>query len=146
MKIHRQYIPTYGADSEAIRHGLNWLLKGNHRLAIHVPSLEQIHGGSVLTEQLGKDVVSQFRKSDNLKLDGKNITVITDRKQPEIRKDLQVLSCWPVSQSLEKLEEKYHISDILVIPWNFKEDIEKWKLKHLPDIYQKYTPLEPQEF
>nr|NIP61978.1 hypothetical protein [Nitrosopumilaceae archaeon]NIU02248.1 hypothetical protein [Nitrosopumilaceae archaeon]NIU88704.1 hypothetical protein [Nitrosopumilaceae archaeon]NIV66855.1 hypothetical protein [Nitrosopumilaceae archaeon]NIX62849.1 hypothetical protein [Nitrosopumilaceae archaeon] len=108
MKIQRQYIPTYGADSEAISHGLNWLLNGNDRLAIHVPSMEQIHRKSVLNEQLGRDVVRQFRKSGKILLDGKDITVITDRKQPGIRKNLRVLSCWPVSQSLEKLEEKYH--------------------------------------
>jgi len=146
LKIQRQYITTYGADSEAISHGLDWLLKGNDRLAIHVPSIEQIHRKSVLNEQLGREVVRQFRKSGKILLDGKDITVITDRKQPRIRKNLRVLSCWPVSQSLEKLEEKYHISYILVIPWNFKEDIEKWKLKHLPDIYQNYTPPKPQEF
>ena len=146
MKIRRQYIPTYGADSEAIIHGLGWLLKGKEGLAIHVPSLEQIHRKSVLNEQLGIHVVEQFRKSGKLNISGKDIVMITDRKQPIIHKELRVLSCWPVSASLKKLEEKYHVSDILVIPWNFREDIEKWKLKYLPDIYQHYTPPKPQEF
>jgi len=146
LKTNRQYIPSYGADSEAVRHGLKWLLKGKCRLAIHVPTIEQIHRKSVLNEQLGRDAVLQFRKTGNLKIDRKDITIITDRKQPGISKEIRILSCWPISQSLEKLEGKYNISDILVIPWNFKEDIEKWKLKNLPDIYQNYTPPKPQEF
>lgn len=57
MDTKRQYIPTYGAGSEAISHGLNWLLNGNDRLAIHVPSMEQIHRKSLLNEQLGKEML-----------------------------------------------------------------------------------------
>lgn len=146
MKTNRQYIPAYGADSKAVRHGLRWLLNGNDRLAIHVPSLEQIHGGSILTEEIGMSIAKRFQKTGKFEISDKEITVITDRKLPEISEVLCILSCWPVSDSLQKLEEAYQISNILVIPWNFRKDIEQWKLKYLPDIFQEYTPSPPQEF
>ncbi|MDX1596237.1 MAG: hypothetical protein R3327_04785 [Nitrosopumilaceae archaeon] len=146
LKINRLYIPTYGADSKAIRHGLKWLLNGNERLVIHVPSMEQIHGGSVLTNEIGRPIIREFQKTGILEINAKKITVITDRKLPEITENIRILSCWPMSDSLEKLERTYQISDVLVIPWDFRKDIEKWKLKYLPDIFQEYTPSPPQEF
>lgn len=115
-------------------------------MAIHVPSLNQIYDGSVLTKELGRDIVQEFRKTGKLKINGKYIIVITDIKQPEIRKLLRLLSCWPDSSNLKKIEEKYHISDILIITWNYKKDIDKWKLKHLPNIFQDYSPPKPKEY
>ncbi len=153
MKTRRQYIPAYGADSEAITHGLKWLINdsgniGNVAVAIHVPSMERIlHARSILAQEIGQSIVHEFRKTGKIKIHEKEITVITDRKQPKIDgKVLRVLSCWPDSDSLARLEGKYQISDILVITWNYKKDIDKWKLHHLPEIYQDYTPSVPQEF
>ena len=142
----REYIPSYGPDEEAIKHGINWLINDDKEiLVLYVPTLRQVEGGTVLTNLLGKDIAKRFRDDGFLQTDGKKINLITNKKLPYLKKPTRVLALWADSKSLEKIENQYEPSNLLVVTWNSKHDIEEWKKKNSPNQFQGYNPPLPPE-
>lgn len=142
--INRQYIPAYGPDHDAVKHGLVWLTDNgeNETLALYVPTLRQVGGsiGTVLTTVLGEDNAKQFSKDGKLKINEKIVHLITDKKKVYLEEPVRLLACWIDSKSLEKVEVDYRISNLLVITWNSKHDITEWKIKKHPTQFTGYTP------
>ena len=139
--INRQYIPSYGADHDAMKHGLSWLINSeNETLALYVPTLQQVDSGTVLTSVLGENNAKQFRKNGIVSINGKNINLITNKVGKFLQSPVRLLACWIDSKDLGKIEQDYKISNILVITWNSKTDIEEWKKRHKPIQFQEYTP------
>ena len=146
--IDREYIPAYGADHDAVKHGLAWLLSGDDEtLALFVPTLRQIGGSisTVLTTVLGEETAKQFVKDGRLNVNGKIINLITEKKTVYLEEPVRLLACWADSKSIEKLEVNYRISHLLVITWNSKHDITDWKLRKRPKQFTGYIPPQPPE-
>lgn len=141
MVTNRYYIPSYGADHDAIKVGLSWLIESsNETLVFYVPTLRQIDSGTVVTTILGESLAKQFRKDGQLSFESKTIRLITSKKMEHQPPPVRLLAIWADSDSLKKMESRYTISNLLVITWNSKTDIEEWKKIHHPTQFQGYTP------
>lgn len=138
---NRCYIPAYGPDHNAVKAGLKWLLEGsNETLVLYVPTLRQVDTGTVLTTVLGESVAKQFRKTGVLRTESSEINLITALKMNHQPEPVRILALWADSDGLKKIESRYRNSNILVVTWNSKYDIEEWKRKHQPEQYSEYTP------
>ena len=126
------YITSHGPKEEPIKKGFFWLLdaavRGSRERAYLVaPTLQTLDG--VISNALDEDLIKRLKrdKSVPISFDGASLTlsVLTDRIDFYSPHQGPALVMYPNARLLEKLDDHYGITDILVVPWIMK-DIRDW--------------------
>ena len=133
MTKHKKlYISAYGPQEEPVEKGFYWLLdtakrEGSQYCYMAVPTLQNLDG--VIATSLGEDLVKRLTrdKSISVSYEGArlNLIILTDRIAPYSPHKGPALVFYPDVRLLEKIDNRYAITDVLVVPWIMK-DIEEW--------------------
>ncbi len=126
------YIPSYGPAAEPIKKAFYWLLdtavrEGRERAYLAAPTLHNLDGA--ISEALGEDLVKllQRDKSITVTLEGAslNLDLLTERIDSDSIHKGPALVFYPNARLLEKMDDHYGITDVLVVPW-IMQDIQEW--------------------
>lgn len=134
MKTHKKlYIPSYGPVVAPVKQGFRWLLdtaarEHSQQTYMAVPVLQNLDG--IISESLGRDLINQLKRDRSMPISYQranfNLVLLTDRINPYSPDKGPALVLYPNARLLEKLDDRYQVTDMLVIPWIMK-DIEDWK-------------------
>lgn len=133
-EVRKLYISSYGPEEEPIKLGFFWLLDtavrgGSERAYLAVPTLQNLDG--VISEAFGEDWVKSLKRDKRIAVTyggaSLNLDLLTERIDSDSIHKGPALVFYPNARLLEKMDDHYGITDVLVVPWIMK-DIEEWIL------------------
>jgi len=117
------FIRSSGADRNALKKALGWLLEMGDRGYLAVPSFRSLDGP--IGEEIGKAAVYELKSKGAATIMGKQITMITKTTMAVDAKGAPLLAIYPYGHFLDSLDSIHNVSSILVLPWSMQE-IESW--------------------
>jgi hypothetical protein len=117
------FIRSSGADRNALKKALGWLLEMGDRGFLAVPSYRALDGP--IGEELGKAVVYELKSKGTATIMGKQITVITKTTAVLDAKGAPLVAIYPYGHFLDSLDSIHNVSSILILPWSMQE-IDTW--------------------
>ncbi|MCY3780479.1 MAG: hypothetical protein OXG78_09245 [Chloroflexi bacterium] len=126
------YISSYGPEERPVKIGFFWLLdtavrEGRERAYLAVPTLQNLDG--VIATSLDKDLVKRLKRDKSIPIsyEGASLTLglLTDRIDSHSLHQGPALVFYPNARLLEKIDDCYEVTHVLVVPWLMK-DIEEW--------------------
>lgn len=137
--MKRFFIEAYGADAEAERLAIEWLVQegGNQDLACAVvlPSVDSI---SNLERAIGRDAAESARRDRNFILEGVEVQVFTERTRPGVFGGV-LLVLWANGAMVGSTEECRPVA-ICASPWT-EHDLDDWKRAYDPVDVRSGKPL-----
>jgi len=152
MKENRSafYINVEYVDKSAILKGLRWLdelgkLNPNKRSALlAVDQLSILNG--VLSDLLGESAIGRLKKEKKLRISSNStVTLLILRQKPLYSWNGPVLAVHPSRALLDKIDDLYGVTDVLVIPWRLDEVkpwINTWRVPELR-VSPTSSPISP---
>ncbi|RJQ65746.1 MAG: hypothetical protein C4519_27325 [Desulfobacteraceae bacterium] len=128
----RFYINSEGPDESAIGIGIKWLAeigKDNPKKRKSLFAINQLHeleDGSILADFLGDKRARQLRQSKQIEFkDDFSMNLFLARQRDLYSWNGPVLALYPTAKLLDKVEDLYEVTDILVISRRI-EEIQPW--------------------
>jgi len=122
------YIKKEGTNHQAVKEGLAWLHQNSKKkgfLAVMVyGNLE-----GIISDILGEETVKKFIKDGALRINGKEMVLVTMKKRIYSGDNEPILLVYPNEKFLDEIDSIHNVSAMLVVPWNFQE-IELWIKTH----------------
>ncbi len=117
------FIRSSGADRNALKKALGWLLEMGDRGFLAVPSFRSLDGP--ITEELGKNAIYELKSKGVAVIMGKQITMITKTTMILDAKGAPLVAVYPYGHFLDALDSIHNVSSMLVLPWSMQE-IDTW--------------------
>ncbi|WP_173915919.1 hypothetical protein [Halobacillus sp. Marseille-Q1614] len=124
------YINSEGGNYEALKRGIQWLIKqcekdGNQNAFLCVPTKQNLTG--VISDTLGKDYTNILSKNNEARLPNNlgKLILITERSK-NVNNSGPCLVLYPSSKLLNKIDSYTELRKVLVIPWGWNSNIQNW--------------------
>ncbi len=117
------FIRSSGADRNALKKAVAWLLEMGDRGYLAVPSFRSLDGP--LSEELGKTAVYELKSKGFATLMGKQITIVTKSTMTLDAKGAPLVAIYPYGHFLDSLDSIHNVSSMLILPWSMQE-IDTW--------------------
>lgn len=133
------FINSLANDEKAIQLGIAWIDNLDHNTGLlAVPGQDNLTG--TISQVLGNTFVSKLKK-------GNSITISNNTKLSLLKKISEfngpIIVIYPTPKLLDKIDDMYNVTDVLVIPWLFEEIIpwiKGWGAKELGSSLGKNIP------
>ncbi len=119
------FIRSSGADRNALKKALGWLLEMGDRGFLAVPSFRALDGP--IAEELGKAAVYELKSKGAATIMGKQITMITKTTSILDAKGAPLVAIYPYGHFLDSLDSIHNVSSMLILPWSMQE-IDTWTM------------------
>ena len=117
------FIRSSGADRNALKKALSWLLEMGDRGYLAVPSFRSLDGP--ISEELGKAAVYELKSKGVCTVMGKQITMVTKTTMILDAKGAPLVAIYPYGHFLDSLDSIHNVSSMLILPWSMQE-IDTW--------------------
>jgi len=118
------FVNSQGPDYNSALKAFQWLLTRPEKNAfLAVPVYGNLNG--MISGVLGDETIKSLKKTGRLRLENKQIVLVTERKFIYNGKNSPLLAFYPTRSFLDKLDSIPNVSAMLVVPWNMKE-VEPW--------------------
>jgi len=118
------FIHSEGPNVQSAKKAFLWFLKyPSDRGFLAVMGYGNLRG--VISDILGDRAIKSLMKTGSLRLDGKEILLVTERKFIYSGKNFPLTAFYPSSKFLDELDSIPNLSAMLVVPWIMKE-VEPW--------------------
>jgi len=117
------FIRSSGADRNALKKAIGWLLEMGDRGYLAVPSFRSLDGP--ISEELGKAAVFELKSKGASTIMGKQITMVTKTTMILDAKGAPLVAIYPYGHFLDSLDSIHNVSSMLVLPWSMQE-IDTW--------------------
>ena len=147
------YIDITKKENEiTIIEGVKWLLaimdQFNHSTGLlAIPVKKLLDNRSVITTALNKldrTIVKEFLKNNKVQFSSRVELILFTEKIRIYNFTGPILAIFPTKKLLDKLDDLYGVTDILVIPWymdEVREWIRTWAARELGDVEQKESKI-----
>ncbi|WP_262181551.1 hypothetical protein [Haloarcula laminariae] len=123
------FIDAEGPNEEALEKALVWLRqlgkqdseKQDALLAVNTKN--QLDG--VLSSVIGDGPANELDKKNPVQLGDVEIRLMTKRIDPQGWRSGPILALYPDKKLLDKIDDLYGVTDVLVLPWS-KDEVEGW--------------------
>jgi hypothetical protein len=117
------FIRSSGADRNALKKAISWLLEMGDRGYLAVPSFRSLDGP--ISEELGKAAVYELKSKGVSTVMGKQITMVTKTTMILDAKGAPLVAIYPYGHFLDSLDSIHNVSSMLILPWSVQE-IDTW--------------------
>ncbi len=121
-------IESIGADLEAAKKGITWLLTQNYHLGyIAVMSKGSFKTAEIYKNVLGQEIVKLLLKNNEIELWGKNICLLYRPHNMYFDNKAPIVVFYPNKKFLDEIDSK-NPNNILVVQWS-ENEMDYWKEK-----------------
>lgn len=136
------FIHSEGPNVQSAKKVFLWFLKyPSDKGFLAVMGYGNLRG--VISDILGDGAIKSLMKTGSVRLNGKEILLVTERKFIYSGKNLPLIAFYPSSKFLDALDSIPNLSAMLVVPWIMRE-VEPWvRTRNAQELgAEKAEPLE----
>lgn len=121
-KKQAYFINSQGPEPESVKKAFRWLVQ-------HSGGYVAVNGNAVLqgtvSDAIGESTVKALIKNGAVKINGKELFLITERKPLYVGKGLPLIAIFPSAKFLDEVQSIPNIPAMLVVPWT-REEVDPW--------------------
>lgn len=118
------FVRSEGPNTQSVQKAIEWLLGyPSTKGFLAVMGYGNLEGA--ISDVLGEGAVKSLIETGIIKLNNKEIRLVTERKLIYLGGDQPLVAFFPTADFLDKLQSIHNIAAMLVVPWTMKE-VEPW--------------------